>query len=625
VTVRGASLRLAICTVAVVAAPPAFTVSADATGQTNAVAAAAPATPPSYVSQIFNAAGIPPLSPNATALATGGVHAGTLYASDEAGLRIVSVNQTTGALTTVSPSSDGWSHPSGLFIESDQQHMLVADKDNNRIAEIDLSTGAIGRTWGGTSGPDAGAFNAPEDMIMSAGGTIYLTDTYNYRIVALSASTGSILWSQASASPANGSGCDGSALLRSRGIAFGSDGNLYVADTDQGRIVKLNPSTGACLAVLGGKGTALGRLGEPRGIWSDGGSGLWVAMNSGSIIQHISLTGTSLYKSPTTFGGGANQFRSPHGVQVVGGKIYVSDTYDYRIAIYTPSGNGANFSKYISEPYPAAGGFNGPFGVAYDASGNLYVVDHFNNRVEEFDSTNSFIGQVGGGGPPLGAFNFPRGILVIPSTSTTWANDVMVNDSENHRMQIFTPGSFNPGGYGTLPIGHLTPIGTTFLRPQQIFLSPVDGSLWAADTNHHRILDITLSGTVLHVWDAAGNTRPAGIAVDSAGNVYVTGTNLSEYSAGGSLIKVVAPNGGALGDVRAPDGIAISGTTMYVADTNNNRVDAFDLSNHGAYLFSFGSVGSGNGQFHQPYMVAVSRLGLIAVSDFGNNRISIWH
>jgi DNA-binding beta-propeller fold protein YncE len=69
-----------------------------------------------------------------------------------------------------------------------------------------------------------------------------------------------------------------------------------------------------------------------------------------------------------------------------------------------------------------------------------------------------------------------------------------------------------------------------------------------------------------------------------------------------------------------------TGTVLYVADTNNNRVDEFDLTaTTGGFIQSFGTLGTGDGQFQQPYMVAVSATGQIAVSDFGNNRVSIWH
>jgi DNA-binding beta-propeller fold protein YncE len=622
----------ALC--ALLAASGPQVVAASSRASDSGAPAALTATPPTYQSAIFNAGGVPPLTPNDTALSADG---NTLYASDEEGTQIVKVDQTIPPpnVTTVSPASNGWSHPSGLYLEPDQVHMLVADKDNNRIVEIDTTTGAFTRTWGGAGTPNPTEFNAPEDMTMDGAGNIYVNDTYHFQVIGLSASTGQMLWPPVTRATGPGPGCDNTLLQRNRGITIGSDGNLYVALTDRGQIMALDPATGSCLRVFGQRGRALGSFSEPRGIWADGGGGLWVAENGDARIQHVQLNGTPIWASPTKFGSGALNFRSPHGLQFVPGAsgtgtIYVSDTYNYRIAIYTQNADGsATFSSNIQEPLPAAGGFDAPFGVAYDASGNLFVVDHYNSRAEEFDSNGAFVGQVGGAGVPPGSMNFPRGILVIPSTSPKWANDIMVCDSENHRMQVFKPTSFTATGLGAVPVGRLTPAGTSFLRPQQIAISPVDGSLWVADTNHHRILDVSLTGTVLQNWTASGNPRPAGIIVDSNNHVYVTGTNITEYTTTGGFVRTLATTGSAGGSVRLPDGMAIdsTGTTLYVADTNNNRVDEFDLTatTGGGFIQSFGTPGTGDGQFTQPYMVAVSATGQIAVSDFGNNRVSIWH
>ena len=63
---------------------------------------------------------------------------------------------------------------------------------------------------------------------------------------------------------------------------------------------------------------------------------------------------------------------------------------------------------------------------------------------------------------------------------------------------------------------------------------------------------------------------------------------------------------------------------LYVADAGNNRI--LVLSAAGAAIGSFGTAGSGNGQLSQPHGVAVNAAtGDVAVADFANNRLSIWH
>ena len=77
------------------------------------------------------------------------------------------------------------------------------------------------------------------------------------------------------------------------------------------------------------------------------------------------------------------------------------------------------------------------------------------------------------------------------------------------------------------------------------------------------------------------------------------------------------------GQFNSPRGIAVDGGgNIYVADTNNNRVQIFDSS--GAFQYAFGSLGSGNGQFKSPSGIAVGGGGNIYVADTFNNRVQVF-
>jgi DNA-binding beta-propeller fold protein YncE len=75
------------------------------------------------------------------------------------------------------------------------------------------------------------------------------------------------------------------------------------------------------------------------------------------------------------------------------------------------------------------------------------------------------------------------------------------------------------------------------------------------------------------------------------------------------------------GQFKDPFGVAVTGGLVYVADEANNRIDVFDPAHFAASFTSFGSFGSGPGQFNAPEGVAVDGSGNVFVADSGNNRI----
>ena len=243
------------------------------------------------------------------------------------------------------------------------------------------------------------------------------------------------------------------------------------------------------------------------------------------------------------------------------------------------------------------------------------VVDPYAQGVRELASQ-----QIIGGGPGAsqGQFNFPRSMAVAPDGT------LYVADSGNHRIQVFAAdGSFvrewgsscdlyaedqagcvDPDGDGPLQLGD-----GQMREPWGIAVAP-DGTVYVADTWNHRVVAFDSQGAFLNKWGTfvstngeaggspAGFWGPRAIALDGAGNLYVTDT-------GNKRIEVFDPSGVFLGQYGSggvvegsfdepvglaiiPKGEGVPGGTVYVADTWNRRIQVFDVTFDGGQpVFTF--------------------------------------
>jgi len=116
---------------------------------------------------------------------------------------------------------------------------------------------------------------------------------------------------------------------------------------------------------------------------------------------------------------------------------------------------------------------------------------------------------------------------------------------------------------------------------------------------------------------------PGGVAVDSAGNVYVSDTRnnrIRKFTAQGVPLAQWGDSGSDVGSFNYPQGLAIDGSNnLYVADVDNHRIQKFLPD--GTFVRQWGELGSDSGQFNRPYNVAVDKAGNVYVVDSENNRV----
>jgi len=255
------------------------------------------------------------------------------------------------------------------------------------------------------------------------------------------------------------------------------------------------------------------------------------------------------------------------------------------------------------------GQFAEPRGVAADASGNIYVADTKNSRIEILDPNGNFLRAIGTKGNGDGQLNEPCGVA-IGSDGT-----IYVADTWNHRVARFGPGGEWRGAW-------VDP-ERNFFGPRGLAIS--GGSLYVSDTGNKRIVRFDIgSGTVTARWGGAGSApgqfvEPVGIAADPSGRIYVADT-------GNHRIQVFDPEGKPLRqfpvygwkDFYTEPYLAIgAGDAVYATDSWKGRIVRYDAS--GALARSYKAEG-----LKRPTGLTFDTYGHLIVTDRDTNRVFVW-
>jgi DNA-binding beta-propeller fold protein YncE len=293
----------------------------------------------------------------------------------------------------------------------------------------------------------------------------------------------------------------------------------------------------------------------------------------------------------------------------------------------------------------AEGQFKGPVSDAIDASGDVWVVDSSNSRVQEFSASGAFMKAIGWGlsngkaefqtctsackagisGSGAGQFAKPEGIAVNQQTK-----NVYVSDKANNRIEEFnSEGKYVAkfGESGSAP-GQLDDPEGIAIVPAGAVTSPTSGEVWVGDFANDRIDEFTETGEYIGSFGSEGSGEgqfkgPDGIAF-SGEDVYVVdsgNSRVQEFSMSGTYVAKFGAKGTGEGQFQTPTGIAsepVSGD-LYVADSANNRIEEFNPA--GTFVVAFGKKGEGNGEFTSPQSLAVNPTGDVYITDTTNNRV----
>lgn len=155
------------------------------------------------------------------------------------------------------------------------------------------------------------------------------------------------------------------------------------------------------------------------------------------------------------------------------------------------------------------------------------------------------------------------------------------------------------------------------------------GNLWVADENNKRVEKFNAAGEYQSSFGSSGSGngqfgRPTDVAIDAKGNLWVTDASnnrIQEFNEKGEYIAKFGTLGSGNLQFNGPESIAIdSKSNIWIGDTYNHRVQ--ELNEKGEFIRAFGTNGSGEGQIVESTGIAVSPAGNVYVADWGNNRIA---
>jgi trimeric autotransporter adhesin len=330
-------------------------------------------------------------------------------------------------------------------------------------------TGSVGKSGDGGLATSA-MFYKTRGVAVDASGNIYVVDSWNHRIRLVTKSTG-IITTVAGTGSGGYSGDGGLAtslkLYFPTGVAIDASGNIYIADNNNDRIRMITTSTGIMSTVAGtGSGGYSGdgglatsaELRLPSGVALDASGNIYIADNANSCIRMVTkstgiistVAGTGSYGSSGDGGLATSaMFYNPYGVALdASGNIYIADTRNHRIRLVTKStGIVTTVAGTGSGSYSGDGGLatslklNFPAGVAIDASGNIYIADSSNNRIRMVTMSTGIMSTVAGSG--LDDYSGDGGLatsaaLNSPLGVALASGNIYIADNNNHCIRMVT-------------------------------------------------------------------------------------------------------------------------------------------------------------------------------------------
>lgn len=290
-----------------------------------------------------------------------------------------------------------------------------------------------------------------------------------------------------------------------------------------------------------------------------------------SIPSTLNPAGPPTFSQMLYGGFGQDALSKAMDVNVIGGRIYVTDAVNNRVQVFDTNGTALfKFGKMGQKP----GELNFPYGIAGDAKNNVYVASLRNGCISVYDNNGKFLRYFAEKDPREDVIDYPGGLRIVD-------DKVYVTEIKRGKVSVF-----DLTGKKLAEIGK-PGMGPGQLRAPNAVTADADGNVYVSDTGNQRIQIFDKSGKFVRIINGSKDGKgpsafvnPRGIALDAQGNILVV-SNLTHYIFGfdknGNQLYMIGGNGGNTNQFALPNGLFIAQNgSMYVTDTSNQRVAIYN-------------------------------------------------